>query len=609
MRPPGLLLCLVATSVSLGCSPGPAEGPPGGSDAAVDVSIDTRPGDAPTGPPRCRNGVALPYPEGSPPLDESRPLPDLPFARPAPEGPLNLATLYTPCATDPGLLVIRVMAAWSGPARWHAAHTGRLRALPDGARLTLVDLLVRDEDNAPATPEDLGPWRALYDVPPDALAVDPRYWFRSLFFGGGRLPVVVLVDPRTMRPMRTLVSPDAPTLDDAISVAWAQLRGGPRPPRVPVVRTDGRFTHDQWAQIEAMARPLGPPPDPTNRWADDPNAARFGALLFDDRGLSGPGTVSCATCHDPSRAWADARGQGLGLAPGDRNTPSTHHAAHMRWLFWDGRADSLWSQALGPLENPVEMDGSRLAVAHRVTTVHRADYTAAFGPPPALDDPARFPPAGRPGQPAWDAMRPDDQTTVNRIFVNIGKALAAFERLQVAPETPFDRYIQGSFEAMTPRARDGLRRWFDFGCIQCHHGPLLTDQAFHNIGMPTGRRDGAPDLGRLEGLAAWRTSAFRADGMFSDAPTHRRLPEGLPEPWMRGAFRTPPLRGAASTGPWGHGGTFADLTAVMRHYATLVVAPPLPGTTGELDPHLGAFHMDAEALGSLADFLGALSVR
>jgi len=590
----------------MGCGGDPA-GPSGGSDAAVDVPSDGVAPDARTGTPRCPDGVAQPYPDTATGLDGNLALPPLSFPRPSSEGPLELGSLYTPCATMPTLLVLRVMSAWSGPSRWHASHTARLRALPEGRRLTLVDLLVHDEDNAPATLESLSRWQTRYDAAPDALALDPMYRFRTMYFGAGRLPLVVLVDPRTMRPLRTLVAPDAPTLDDALAVAVAQLDGRARPPRVPVTRVDMRFSHDQWDQIAAMSLPARPPPDPTNRWADDANAAALGALLFDDPALSGTGTVSCASCHDARRGWADALPQGRGVGAGDRNTPSVQFAAHLRWQFWDGRADSLWAQALGPIENPLEMDGSRLGVAHHVATRYRTAYTAVFGPLPALDDTTRFPRTGRPGQPAWDTLRPDDQAAINRVFVHVAKALAAFERTIPTPATAFDRYTRGQYDALSPRARDGLRRWFDFGCIQCHHGPMLTNEAFHNIAMPTGRRDGAPDTGRLQGYADWLASPFRADGPFSDAPTHRVFAQGTPEPWMRGAFRTPPLRGAGLTGPWGHGGTFTRLEDVMHHYAILGVAPPTMGTTGEPDPHLGSFHMDAEALGSLADFVRSLS--
>src|SRR6188768_2585740 len=93
--------------------------------------------------------------------------------------------------------------------------------------------------------------------------------------------------------------------------------------------------------------PLPPPPaDPTNRFADDPDAMRLGWALFYDPRLAKDETTSCATCHDPAKAFADGRAIARGMSDGTRNTPSLYNVAHQRWVFWDGRADTTWSQAL-----------------------------------------------------------------------------------------------------------------------------------------------------------------------------------------------------------------------------------------------------------------------
>src|SRR5205823_6277204 len=118
-----------------------------------------------------------------------------------------------------------------------------------------------------------------------------------------------------------------------------------------------------------------------------------------------------------------ATSKGLESVP--RNSLTILEGARARWMFWDGRADSVWSQALVPLENPDEMGFTRLALAHRIAQSYRANYEAIFGPLPALDDASRFPPDGRPGQPAWDGMAPADQISINRVFTNIGKAIEA----------------------------------------------------------------------------------------------------------------------------------------------------------------------------------------
>ena len=124
-----------------------------------------------------------------------------------------------------------------------------------------------------------------------------------------------------------------------------------------------------------------PPPDPTNRHADDPAAAHLGRFLFFDERLSGSGTVSCATCHDARRGFTDGLTLAEGVGTGRRHTPTLWNVAHHRWLTWDGRADSLWMQALDPIEDPVEMGGNRADVARLVLEDEalRAAYTDVFG--------------------------------------------------------------------------------------------------------------------------------------------------------------------------------------------------------------------------------------
>src|SRR6185295_17867475 len=109
-----------------------------------------------------------------------------------------------------------------------------------------------------------------------------------------------------------------------------------------------------------------PPPDETNAKADDPRAARLGRALFFDARLSGNGRLACASCHQPERSWTDGMALAHGADEGRRQTPSLWNVAYSRWYFWDGRADSLWSQALQPIESPREMAGSREAAVRLV---------------------------------------------------------------------------------------------------------------------------------------------------------------------------------------------------------------------------------------------------
>src|SRR6185436_19505061 len=127
------------------------------------------------------------------------------------------------------------------------------------------------------------------------------------------------------------------------------------------------------------------------------------------------GRVACSSCHDPKSGGADPRGEdtSLGAAFTTRNTPAVVNAALLPWMFWDGRRDSLWSQALAPLESAAEHNTSRLQVAHRMFDAHRADYEAVFGLLPALDDDDRFPATGKPGDASYDTMSSDDRAAVD----------------------------------------------------------------------------------------------------------------------------------------------------------------------------------------------------
>lgn len=571
---------------------------------APDVVV---PGDAatPVVLPRCPSGVAMPYPDSSE-ISLLASLPSLTFPD-ASGASIPLSRYYTPCASAPRLLVIRVLAAWSGPARHHVEHTRRLSENPQAARVDLLDLLALNAQNLPPTPSDLTAWRARYDVDPGMLAADPGYRMRALFLGAGKLPMVLLVDPRTMTITRLLDAPDTHDIAWEISAALARLDGQSPPAHPQQPLYDGRLVPDAWEMVQAMSPVPAPPADPTNAMADNADAAALGRALFSDPRLSRSGMTSCATCHMPNFGFADRRPVAIAAATGDRNTPAIVFSAHNRWQFWDGRADSLWAQALGPIENPGEMNGSRLAVAHHVADTYAASYTRLFGALPPLDVAARFPAEGRPGTPAWEAMTDADRTAVTRVYVNVGKSIAAFERTLRMGPSALDAYAAGDVNAMTPEARDGLRRFIENGCLQCHYGPTLTDDSFHNIRFPTGRADGQPDVGRIDGVRALLESPFRADGAFSDAPTaNTHLARLAVTEAMRGQFHTPTLRGVSATGPWGHGGTVTTMVEVMRHYAQITMRPTA-GTVGDLDLHVGDFHSDAATLQSFVALMEAMN--
>jgi cytochrome c peroxidase len=607
--PHGLVVALLLSACAPAAAPEASVALPDASadrvEAAADVPDARAAADAAA--PRCVNGAALPYPEASGAVSERSPLADLRFET-ATGSTVALRQWYAPCAEAPRLLVIRTLAAWSGRSQHAAAHTGRLLAHPQRDRVALLDLVALGPDNTPATSADLAAWSARYDRSPDALAVDPAYRFQSLYAAAGEAPLYALVDTRTMRIAAVLEAPSSAVVTAAITRSLAAMDGLPRPPSTVEALVDGRFTRDDWELLQAMSPPpAAPPPDPTNRVADDPRAARLGESLFQDTGLSSNGEVSCATCHASASLYTDARPQGVGLARGDRNTPTVLLAPHARWMFHDGRADTLWAQALGPIENPLEMASTRLAAAHRLADRYASAYAALFGPLPPLSDAARFPAQGAPGAAAWDAMAASDRDAVDRVFVNMGKAIAAYERSLRYPGTAFDRYVAGDVSALTGSQRDGLQSFLVHGCVQCHHGPRMSDDSFHNVGMPTGRRDGMPDRGRIDALATLLGSPFRSDGVFSDDRTPGpHLGRVRADPSMLGQFHTPSLRGVSRTGPWGHGGTFSSLADVVRHYASGLQLPPVAGTTGTRDLHLLWFVDTDNTVGPMVELLEAL---
>jgi cytochrome c peroxidase len=332
-----------------------------------------------------------------------------------------------------------------------------------------------------------------------------------------------------------------------------------------------------------------PPPDPTNAVADDPAAARLGPFLFFDTRLSANGRLACVSCHDPQQGFADGKALAEGLRLGRRHAATLWNVAYNRWFFWDGRADTLWSQALHPLESPNELGSSRLELAHLVFRERelRAAYERLFGALPDLSDERRFPAAGRPmpGEPdhphhrAWTAMAPADQELVDRIFSNMAKCLAAYERRLVSRQAPFDRFVEGlrggdraGLEALSPSAQRGLQVFIgDGNCRLCHSGPNFTDGEFHDTRVPSADGGRPGDAGRFAGAEEVLRDPFNAAGAYSDerqGPAAQKLSflSNSPQNW--GLFKTPTLRNVTRTAPYMHQGQKQTLREVLQHYST-----------------------------------------
>ncbi|MCZ6664400.1 MAG: cytochrome-c peroxidase [Gammaproteobacteria bacterium] len=323
------------------------------------------------------------------------------------------------------------------------------------------------------------------------------------------------------------------------------------------------------------------PPDPTNAVADNPQAAAFGHRLFFDGRLSANGMISCSTCHQPIRRFTDGLPKAVAIGQAKRNTPSIVGTAYSPWLYWDGRKDSQWAQAVGPMEDPAEHGGTRTQYAHLIARHYAAEYRALFGALPDLSDRARFPdsagPFGRKEEKeAWMAMTPDDRDTVNRIFAGIGKAIAAYERLLLPGESRFDQYVEHVLDGGDHLEQDflgrdeirGLRLFItDARCTECHNGPLLTNNEFHNTGLLSAPGD-TPDRGRIDGVREVMSDPFNCLGPYNDDPdpTCAELRYARTGVELIGATRTPSLRNLKDTAPFQHKGQLANLNDVLRHY-------------------------------------------
>lgn len=298
------------------------------------------------------------------------------------------------------------------------------------------------------------------------------------------------------------------------------------------------------------------PPDPTNFVADYPRAAEFGQHLFFDARLSATGSVSCATCHQPERHFTDGLDKGQGIGQSKRNTPSIVGVAFSPWLYWDGRRDSVWSQALSPLEDPVEHGGNRQQYALLIesTPEYLEHYETLFGAWPDLSDP----------------------DSVDRVFANLGKAIAAYERLLMPGRSRFDDYVDAVVandaiaqqELLSPDEERGLQLFIgEANCTQCHNGPLFTNNEFHNTGVLSYPGE-VPDRGRIAGIREVMSTQFNCRSEFNDAPSKEcaELEFARSGYEVMGAFRTPSLRNLQGTAPFMHKGQLKSLADVLQHY-------------------------------------------
>ncbi len=266
----------------------------------------------------------------------------------------------------------------------------------------------------------------------------------------------------------------------------------------------------------SMVLPLGLQKDaayiPDNNPLTEAKIALGHKLYFDTR-LSKDGTISCATCHDPDKGFSDARPTSSGIRGqlGGRNAPTVMNRLFSKEQFWDGRAADLEEQALGPVQNPIEMGHTLEGMVSNLKAIqpYAPEFQAAFGSP---------------------------EITAERV----GQAIASYERTVLAGNSPYDRYQAGEKTAMSESAIRGMAIFNDAqrgNCVTCHAGFNFTDESYHNLGV--GMDKPAPDWGRF-GVTKVETD--------------------------RGAFKTPTLRNVTQSGPYMHDGSEATLQAVVDFY-------------------------------------------
>jgi cytochrome c peroxidase len=393
-----------------------------------------------------------------------------------------------------------------------------------------------------------------------------------------------------------------------------------------------------------------PPPDLSNSWADDAAAAALGQTLFFDARFSGAlldgdndgsvnalgnkgetGKVACAGCHQPEAGFSDARTIrkqiSLGSGWGQRRAPSLLDVGQSKLLMWDGRRDSLYAQVFGPLESAVEMNSSRLYAAQLIFQNHKPAYEIVFGALPALDDTQRFPrlsageigcsrldanskcvgaQRGTPADAAeYDALSAADRAAVTRVWVNVGKALGAYERRLTCGSGRFDAFMRGDEQALSPAEQRGAALFVGKArCSDCHSGPYLSDEQFHNVGLQpqvvaTVFLD-ANDPGASQGLASAQQDPLNVTGPYSDGDDGR-LPKKLPDSYV-GAFRTPRLRCVASRPSFMHTGQLSTLDEVVDFFDRGGDHFGFPGQN-----ELSALELSARERADLVAFLGTLT--
>jgi cytochrome c peroxidase len=284
--------------------------------------------------------------------------------------------------------------------------------------------------------------------------------------------------------------------------------------------------------------------------AENPMTAEkveLGKLLYFDKRLSKDGTIACATCHDPQMAWAEHEPTSTGIdgQVGGANSPTVINAAYATAQFWDGRAASLEEQALGPIENAIEMGHKLTDLVPQLNEIagYRERFQAVFGTEVTSE--------------------------------GIAQAIAAFERTVLSGNSPYDQFEGGDENALNETQKAGLQVFEDAGCSTCHTPPLFSNYRYYNAGV--GMAKEPPDEGRKAVTGEERDL---------------------------GKFRVPSLREVANTGPYFHDGSAATLDAAVTLMAGGGVENP---NLSAMMKAVGNKQLSEQDRANLVEFLKALS--
>src|SRR5579871_931062 len=300
-----------------------------------------------------------------------------------------------------------------------------------------------------------------------------------------------------------------------------------------------RATLAKW--IALYHRPTSVPVPANNPMTAEKTA--LGMELFFDPRLSGSGAISCASCHNPGLDWQDGLAKGIGHRGSQlgRHTPTIIDTAWAEPLFWDGRADTLEDQAKGPLQAPAEMNMPHADVVKKVKSI--AGYREQFA-----------------------SVFPGHEIDID----GVAMAIATYERTIVSAKAPFDRWIEGDDDAISPSAKRGFAVFNDkANCASCHSGWRFSDNGFHDIGL-TG-----DDIGRAKVIP------------------------GVPV--LDHAFKTPSLRNIDGRAPYMHDGSMASLEDVVEHYDHGFVQ------RASLSPEIKTLHLSLQDKKDLVAFLHTLT--